>query len=102
GRRLQGKVDPSDVVQDCFLDAHRYFPSFAGDAEAQFTQWLRQILSGTLANLVRRYLGTQARDVRLEQALGADLDHSSHALDQILADSRSSPSQAAIRAEQSV
>src|SRR6266702_4684073 len=25
GRRLQGKVDASDVVQDTFLNAHRYF-----------------------------------------------------------------------------
>ena len=58
GRRLQGKVDASDVVQEVFLDAHRYFPTFRGTAEPQFVQWLREVLAGTLAGQVRRYLGT--------------------------------------------
>lgn len=100
GRRLQGKVDASDVVQETFLDAHRHFAAFRGNAEAQFVCWLREILAGTLANLVRRYLGTQARDVRLECALVADLDQSSHALGQIPVDPHSSPSQHAMRGEQ--
>lgn len=100
GRRLQGKVDASDVVQETFLDAHRYFASFRGQVEAQFVHWLREILAGTLANVVRRYFGTQARDVRLEQALAYDLDQSSFALVQILADPHSSPSQHAIQGEQ--
>ncbi|MCI0456438.1 MAG: sigma-70 family RNA polymerase sigma factor [Gemmataceae bacterium] len=102
GRRLQGKVDASDVVQETFLDAHRHFATFRGNAEAQFVCWLREILAGTLANLVRRYLGTQARDVRLECALAADLDQSSHALAQILVDPHSSPSQHAMRGEQTL
>ena len=102
GRRLQGKVDASDVVQECFLDAHRYFPSFRGAAEAQFVQWLREILAGTLANQVRRYLGTQARDVRLEVGLAADLDQSSQALAGVAVDPHSSPSQQAARGEQAV
>jgi RNA polymerase sigma-70 factor, ECF subfamily len=80
GRRLQGKVDPSDVIQEVFLDAHRYFPTFRGTGEAQFAHWLREILAGTLANTVRRYLGTKARDVRLERGLAADVDRSSVAL----------------------
>jgi RNA polymerase sigma-70 factor (ECF subfamily) len=99
GRRLQGKVDASDLVQEAFLDAHRYFPSFRGSGEAQFVQWLRSILAGTLANQVRRYLGTKARDVRLECGLAADLDQSSHALGAIPVDPHSSPSQQAARGE---
>ena len=96
GRRLQGKVDASDVVQDAFLDAHRYFPNFRGTVEAQFVGWLREILAGTLANLVRRYVGTQARDVRLEREIAAGLDRSSVLLD------GSSPSEQAARHEQAV
>lgn len=100
GRRLQGKVDASDVVQETFLDAHRQFAGFRGDAEPQFVTWLRQILAGTLANLVRRYLGTQARDPRLERQLAEDLDQSTAALGQMLVDPGSSPSQLVMRREQ--
>lgn len=102
GRRLQGKVDASDVVQEAFLDATRYFDRFQGQAEGQFVAWLRQILAGTMANTVRRYLGTQARDARLECAIAADLDHSVNALARVLVDPHSSPSQAAVRAEQTL
>lgn len=102
GRRLQGKVDASDIVQETFLDAHRHFPNFRGHAEAQFVQWLRAILAGTLANVVRRYLGTQARDLNLEQQFAADLDQSSCALGQFFVDPHSSPSQLAMRGEQSL
>jgi RNA polymerase sigma-70 factor (ECF subfamily) len=102
GRRLQGKVDASDVVQECFLDAHRYFPSFRGGSEAQLVQWLRGILAGTLANQVRRYLGTRARDVRLERDITADLDQSSQALGRVPADPHTSPSQQAAAGEQAL
>src|SRR6187402_2003105 len=74
GKRMQGKVDASDVVQEAFLDVHRYFANFRGESEGQFTAWLREILAGTLANQVRRYFGTQARDPRLEVGLMADMD----------------------------
>lgn len=101
GRRLQGKVDASDVVQETFLEAHRHFPTFQGHAEGQFAQWLRAILATTLANIVRRYLGTQARDLRLERQLAEDLDQSTCALGRMLVDPHSSPSQQVMRGEQS-
>lgn len=102
GRRLQSKVDESDAVQEVFLNAHRYFPTFRGTAEGQFAHWLREILAGVIANHVRRYLGTQARNVRLEQDIAADLDRSSVMLDCGLAAVQSSPSEQADRHEQSL
>jgi RNA polymerase sigma-70 factor (ECF subfamily) len=102
GRKLQGKVDASDLVQEVFLDAHRYFPNFRGTAEPQFVQWLREILAGTLANQVRRYFGTQARDLRLERSIAADLDRSSVALGGIPVDPQPSPSEHVMRGEQSL
>jgi RNA polymerase sigma-70 factor (ECF subfamily) len=102
GRQLQGKVDASDIVQETFLDAHRYFPGFRGTGEPQFVQWLRGILAGTLGNTLRRYLGTQARDVRLERSIRAEADHSSQGLSGVLIDSGASPSQHAIREEQTL
>jgi RNA polymerase sigma-70 factor (ECF subfamily) len=102
GRRLQSKVDAADLVQETFLEAHRNFPLFRGQGAAEFTAWLRQILAGRLANLIRRYIGTQGRDVRLERDLAVDLDHSSQLLDRGLASPVSSPSRQAARREQAV
>src|SRR5438045_2970865 len=69
GRRLQGKVDAADLVQETFLRAHRDFAQFRGNTEAELLGWLRGILAANLAQLVRRYFGTRARDVRLEAAV---------------------------------
>jgi RNA polymerase sigma-70 factor (ECF subfamily) len=102
GRRLQGKVDAADLVQDTFLEAHRHFGKFRGSVEAELVSWLRQILAGLLANLVRRYCGTQRRDVRLERELVGELDRSSALLDGALAAPHSTPSQRAQRREQAV
>ncbi len=102
GRLLQAKVDASDVVQEAMLDATRYFPRFEGHAEGQFVDWLRAILSGILANTLRRYLGTQARDIRLERNLAQEAEQSTAALGRLLVDPHSSPSQAAMRGELSV
>jgi RNA polymerase sigma-70 factor (ECF subfamily) len=102
GRRLRGKVDEADLVQETFLEAHRHFAHFRGSGEREFGVWLRQILAANLANLVRRYLGTQARDVRLERQLAVELDQSSRVMDKALVTPHSSPSQQAARREQAV
>lgn len=102
GRRLQGKADPTDVVQEAYLEAARHFPVFRGESEPELAAWLRQILATSLARLVRRYYGTQARDVRLERGLAEDLDRSSAAVPVGLVASQSSPSQRAARREQAV
>src|SRR5262245_11255085 len=91
GQRLQGKVDASDVVQETFLERHRNFPRFQGTKEAQFVGWLRQILAAKLADLLRRYLGTQGRDVRLEQEIQEGMDRSSVFLEGALVAQQSSP-----------
>jgi RNA polymerase sigma-70 factor (ECF subfamily) len=102
GRRLQGKVDTSDLVQETFLTAHRKFGQFHGPTEADLAGWLRQILASRLAKLMRHYYGTQRRDIRLERELANDLDESSRALDIGLPSPHSTPSQRAARREQAV
>jgi RNA polymerase sigma-70 factor (ECF subfamily) len=52
--------------------------------------------------LLRRYFGTQRRDVRLERDLACELDQSSQLLDQGLVAGSGSPSQQAVRREQAV
>jgi RNA polymerase sigma-70 factor (ECF subfamily) len=102
GQRLQGKVDASDLVQETFLEAHRNFAQFRGTSEGELVRWLRQILATNLADLLRRYLGTQGRDVRLEREIEAAFDRSSVLLDRGLIAPQPSPSQQAVRREQAV
>jgi len=102
GRRLQGKADAADLVQETFLQAHRCFVDFQGASEASVASWLRQILASRVAKLIRRYQGSAGRDVRLERELEQDLDQTSQRIDVGLVASSSSPSQRAIRREQAV
>jgi RNA polymerase sigma-70 factor (ECF subfamily) len=102
GRRLQSKVDAADVVQETFLDAHAAFAEFRGSTERELVAWLRQVLACNLASLIRRYFGTQRRDVHLERQLAADLDQSSQALDRGFVAATTSPSQQAEQREQAV
>jgi RNA polymerase sigma-70 factor (subfamily 1) len=100
GRDLRGKVDPSDLVQEAFLEAHRDFGGFRGRTEAELLAWLRRVLATGLADQVRRYRGTRQRDLRLERQLAAALDQSSQALEEGLAATGSSPSARAERHEE--
>ncbi|MDB5301315.1 MAG: rpoE 4, partial [Phycisphaerales bacterium] len=102
GRRLQGKLDPADVVQETFLSAHRQIEQFRGTSEGELAAWLRTILAGQIALMFRRYLGTKGRDVNLERELAVQIDQSSQALDGGLVASYSTPSQHASRREQAV
>jgi RNA polymerase sigma-70 factor (ECF subfamily) len=101
-RRLRGKVDAADLVQETFLEAYRDFPRFRGQSEGELLGWLRQILARNVANLVRRYFGTRSRDMQLERELVDELDRSSWAMDHGLFAPQSSPSQQADRREQAV
>lgn len=102
GRRLRSKADPADLAQEVFLEAHRSFGRFWGGSEPELVAWLRQILARRLAHLLRRYLGTRQRDVRLERELVSDLDKSSQLICESLPSPLSTPSQQAVRNELAV
>jgi RNA polymerase sigma-70 factor (ECF subfamily) len=97
--RLQGKIDPSDVVQQTMMEAYQAREQFRGKSEAELGAWLRRILAHNLADVVRRY-GAATRDVALERSLEASLAESASRLDVWLADERSSPTQQLQRQEQ--
>src|SRR5262249_2262576 len=91
-----------DVAQQALLEACRTFPQFRGTTEAELTAWLRAILAHVLAHEVRRYAGTQGRDLTREASLDAELAESSRRLGELLADPGPSPSDQAARHEQGV
>ena len=99
GRRLQGKADAADLVQETFLEAHKHISRFRGTSEVEFVAWLRSILAAVLSNHVRHYLGTQQRDARLEQALVVELGNTSGVLQRGLMSPQSTPSRQAVKRE---
>ena len=99
--QLRGKADPSDLVQETFLAAHKHFPQFRGATEEELLAWLRQIMASKLANLARRYVAA-GRAVNLERQMADDLDRSSMSLSAVLQADGSSPSAHAARREQAV
>src|SRR5688500_20295330 len=70
GRRIQGKVDAGDVVQEVFLEAHRQIANVRGTSEGELVDWHRRILAGPPALTLRRYLGTTGRGVNVERQPG--------------------------------
>jgi RNA polymerase sigma-70 factor (ECF subfamily) len=100
-RRLQGRIDPSDVLQEAFIDiARRAREYLAGPSMPAFL-WLRWITGQKLVTLHRRHLGSKVRDVGLEVSLhrGALPQANSVSLAAMLLGRLTSPTRAAQRAE---
>ena len=101
GRRLRGKVDPSDIVQQTLLAAVRDLGQFRGGSEGELAAWLRRILARQLAHAGRDQ-HRDKRDADRERSLEAALERSSACLAAWLADGGPSPSERASRDEDAV
>jgi RNA polymerase sigma-70 factor (ECF subfamily) len=99
--RLRARLDPSDVVQEAFLDVSRDLGSYLDDPKLPPLLWLRLHVGRRLTALHREHLGTRMRDARLEISLyqGALPEASSAALASMLLGRYTTPTQAAQRAE---
>jgi RNA polymerase sigma-70 factor, ECF subfamily len=100
-QRLRGRIDPSDVLQEAFLQAAQALPKYLERPEQSVFLWLRWLTGMTLQLFHRQHLGVQARDVGREVQL---LDRpwpeaTSAALAALLLGRDTRPSMAAIRAE---
>jgi RNA polymerase sigma-70 factor, ECF subfamily len=100
-RRLSGRVDSSDVLQDAYVNLKKRLDEGTRDASLPFFLWLRMITGQTLTDLHRHHLGTQMRDAGREISLhrGSMPQASSVSLAAQLFGKLTSASHAAIRAE---
>ena len=102
-RRLQGRIGPEDVLQESYLSAADRLDHFHGDSSTSFYVWLRMIVNQTMVDLHRRHLGAQARNADREVQFqgGYQAQGTSSCLALQLSGKLTSPSQAAMRDEQS-
>src|SRR6516165_3886194 len=96
--RLQGKLDPSDIVQQTLLEAFQKRDQFRGATDAERAAWLRRILAHNLADALRAF-GRDKRDLDRERSLEESLRASSLRLERWLATGDASPSEQSERQE---
>ncbi len=101
-RRLQARVDVSDVLQEALVDIWKNIDDYLADPRAPFYLWLRKLAGLKLVELHRRHLGAQRRDAGREQSLNPFPEINTTSLADELIDNFSSPSQAALRNERRV
>lgn len=68
-RRLQGRVDASDVLQEAYIDLAKKFPEYAKSSDIPFFLWLRLVTGQRLMQVHRTHLGTAMRNADLEVSI---------------------------------
>lgn len=66
---LAGKLSPSDVVQETFVDAQRDFAAFETDDHVGLKRWLRRLLRNNLEDCRRLFADSAKRDVERERSI---------------------------------
>jgi RNA polymerase sigma-70 factor (ECF subfamily) len=103
-RRLQGRVDPSDILQEAYLDLADRLGDYARDRPMPTYLWMRLVTGQRLGQIHRQHLGAAMRDAGREVSLyrGALPAASSASLAARLLGRFTTASQAAVRAERQV
>src|SRR5438132_1050644 len=57
--QLQGRIDPSDVIQEAYLDASAQLPKYLDQPALPFFLWLRLVTGARLSRLHRHHLNAQ-------------------------------------------
>ena len=68
-RRLQGRLDSDDVLQEAFLDFQARAAKYAQKPDMPFFLWLRFLTGQRLQLVHRQHLGAQMRDAGREVSL---------------------------------
>jgi RNA polymerase sigma-70 factor (ECF subfamily) len=64
--RLQGRVDPSDILQDAYIDLAERLPEYTNRTGLPFFVWLRLVVAERLLRAHRHHLGTAMRNAGRE------------------------------------
>jgi RNA polymerase sigma-70 factor (ECF subfamily) len=68
-RRLQGRLDTSDVLQEVYGEVTAHLADYLREPSLPFYLWLRGIAGNKLRELHRHHRGTEMRDANREVAL---------------------------------
>jgi RNA polymerase sigma-70 factor (ECF subfamily) len=99
-RRLAARVDPSDIVQEALLDAHRELSDYLRRRPIPLYPWLRQLAWERLLKSHRAHIKVQKRSVGREERRNLALpEESAVQLAQRLIAAGTSPSRRMIRDE---
>lgn len=99
-RRLRGREDASDILQEVYIDAHQRMMHYLKRPELSFYVWLRQLTTQRLIDVHRRHLKAEMRDVKQEVGINrTSLAATSASMAIQLAAYLASPSQIAMHAE---
>lgn len=100
-QRLARRVDPSDILQEGFLDASRRLDTYLEQPPMPLAEWFRYLVRQCLCAAHRWHLGVKKRDVRKERMLASSMLGEALAgqTSDRLASAATSPSQALARRE---
>jgi RNA polymerase sigma-70 factor (ECF subfamily) len=99
-RRLNARVDPSDVVQEALADAAQHLDDYLRDRPLPFYPWLRQFAWERLCKLHRHHIHARRRSIIREETDMPLPDESVRQLAHRLLAGGTSPSRRLIRQEQ--
>src|SRR5260370_722193 len=68
-RRLQGRIDDSDILQEAYLEAAKRLPEYLAKRPLPFFLWLRHITGEKLIDTHRRHLGANSHRHYRRQAV---------------------------------
>jgi RNA polymerase sigma-70 factor, ECF subfamily len=100
-RRLHGRLDASDVLQETFLDASRRLPEYVAAPKVSLFLWLRSLATQRLVDLHRHHFGVKMRSVCLEVSIntGVCLSVSAASMSEMLVDASKTPGAALVLVE---
>lgn len=100
-RRMQQRVNSSDIVQEVYLEAAEHLADYVADPKMPFFLWLRGITGNKLLEIHRHHLGVQKRDAARDVAIdgGASMQTTAAGLAAVLVGDATRPDEAALKNE---